>query len=91
MSEHAFELLGRQVEDGGVTLVFRCSSCGGECRLFLRDDDPLKERYLVSCACGAQVNMYFGSPLVGRALLRSLKRCPETPEEYHRCPAPMLN
>lgn len=91
MSESPFELLGRQVVEGGVTLVFRCSACGEECRLLIRDDDPLKDRYPVSCACGAQVSMFFGSPLVGRSLLRSLKRGPETPEEYHRCPASMMN
>ncbi len=91
MPKSPFDLLGRQVVEGGVTLIFRCAACGGECRLTLRDEDPLRDRYPVACACGASVNMYFGSPLVGRALIRSIKRSPETPDEYHRCPASMMN
>lgn len=91
MPKHPFELLGREVVEGGVVLIFRCTACGGESRLTILDDDPLDGRYPVACACGAQVAMHFGSPRLGRSLLRSLKRSPEAPEEYHRCPAPMLN
>jgi len=91
MPKGPFELLGREVVEGGVTLIFRCTGCGGESRLTILDDDPLEDRYQVTCACGARVSMYFGSPRIGRALLRSIKRTPEAPEEYHRCPAPMLN
>ncbi len=91
MPNSPFDIMGRQVVEGGVVLVFRCNACGQEVRLLIRDDDSLKDRYPVACACGVEVNMFFGSPLVGRSLLRSLKRTPETPDEYHRCPASMMN
>lgn len=91
MPKSPFEILGREVVDGGVVLVFRCTACGRESRLTLLDDDPLDGRYPVACACGARVNMHFGSPLLGRALLRSIRRSPETPDDYHRCPAPLMN
>ena len=91
MPKSPFEILGRQVVEGGVVLVFRCTACGRESRLALRDDDPLDGRYPVACPCGVEVNMCFGSPMLGRALLRSIKRSPESPDEYHRCPASMMN
>lgn len=91
MPKPPLELLGREVVEGGLVLIFRCRVCGREHRLRILDGDSLEGRYPVSCACGIRVDMYFGSPALGRSLLRSLRRSPETPEEYHRCPSPALN
>ncbi len=91
MGKRPFELLGRQLVEGGIVLVFRCAACGNEARLKILDDDPLSGRYPVACPCGAEVSMYFGSPAIGRALLRSLRNAPARPDEYHRCSVPMMN
>ena len=89
--EAPFELFGRQLVDGGIRLLFKCMSCQAETSLLLPDQDSLSEKYPVACACGVQVNMYFGSPLVGKALLRSLRRMREPQDGYHHCSSPLLN
>jgi hypothetical protein len=61
----------------------------------IRDTDPLKERYPVACMCGAEVNMFFGSPRVARNMIRALKKEAEAEVEArsgpHRCHSPLLN
>ena len=91
MNKMPFELYGRQLVDGGVRLLFRCAACGADSTLILKDDDALDQKYPVACACGVEVNMYFGSPLVGKALVRSLKRIKEPGDTLHRCQSPLLN
>ena len=95
MSDRPFELKHRQIIDGGLRLIFTCASCEGSVSLDIRDKDSLKERYPVSCMCGAQVSMFFGSPLVARSMLRALKR--EAREAgaagtaLHLCESPLMN
>jgi len=72
MANMPFELVGRRVMNGALCLVFKCE-CGDKVSLVIRDQDPLKERYPVACMCGAEVNMFFGSPRVARNMLRALK------------------
>jgi len=91
MPKRPFELRGRRIVEGGVSLIFQCTGCGEEAALLIRDGDPLKDAYAVACRCGVEANMYFGSPLVGRALLKSLKATPEPEDNYHRCRSPLLN
>ena len=74
MDKRPFELVGKQVLDEALCLVFQCSGCGDRVSLVLRDTDPLRERYPVACICGAEVSMFFGSPRVARNLIKALKR-----------------
>ena len=59
----------------------------------IRDTDPLKDRYPIACMCGAEVNMFFGSPRVARNMLKALRREAEDELEQrqHRCHSPLLN
>ena len=91
MGNMPFELYGRQLVEGGVRLLFRCAGCGADSSLVLKDEDALDQKYPVACACGVEVNMFFGSPLVGKALLRGLKRLKEPGDALHRCQSPLLN
>ena len=91
MGNLPFELRGRRVVDEGVNLIFRCVECGAEGELFIRDQDTLEGNIPFSCPCGVEVNMYFGSPMVGRALLKSLKHVPDPAENYRRCQNPSMN
>jgi hypothetical protein len=84
----------RKVMDGALCLVFKCAECGDKSSLIIRDTDPLQERYPISCLCGAEVNMFFGSPRVARNMLRALKREAEADLEQrtsHRCHSPLMN
>jgi len=93
MANMPFELVGRRIMDGALCLIFKCAECDDKVSLVIRDTDPLKDRYPVSCMCGQEVNMFFGSPLVARNMLRALRR--EAQEELenrqHRCHSPLLN
>jgi len=89
MTKTPFELVGKRLAEGGVDLLFRCAGCGGEVLLFVRDGDELEGKRLVTCACGAQVNMFFGSPRMGRMLIQALKA--EGDDRPHRCHSPLLN
>jgi hypothetical protein len=91
MAERPFELLRRDLMDGGMRLVFKCGACDGEVGLVILDGDPLTEKFPVECSCGIVSKLYFGSPLVGRALLRKLRRQPDPVERHHRCSSPLLN
>jgi hypothetical protein len=91
MADRPFVLLGRDVVEGGVKLIFRCADCGEESPLVILDSDPLDGRYPVACPCGAEANLFFGSPKMGRALIRSIKNTPSAPDEYHECRSPLLN
>jgi hypothetical protein len=91
MGNMPFELFGRRLEEGGVRLLFRCTACGGETSLVLADADALQEKYPVACSCGVEVNMFFGSPLVGKALISTLKKLREPEDTYHHCRSPLLN
>lgn len=75
----------RRVE-GGLGLVFGCTTCGADAVLVLQDEDALQAEYPVECGCGSRVNMHFGSPMVARALLREIKRLPEGMEYDEACP-----
>ena len=92
MANMPFELVGRRVMNGALCLVFKCE-CGDKVSLVIRDQDPLKERYPLACMCGAEVNMFFGSPRVARNMIRALKREAEAEmlERPHRCHSPLLN
>jgi hypothetical protein len=35
--------------------------------------------------------MFFGSPLVGKALISTLKKLREPEDTYHHCRSPLLN
>ena len=50
-----------------------------------------REREPVACQCGVEVNMYFGSPVVGRELIKSLKHVPDPSENYQRGQNPSMN
>ena len=93
MAKMPFELVGRRVMDGALCLIFKCTDCGDKASLVIRDTDPLKERYPVACMCGAEVNMFFGSPRVARNMIRALKREAEAEmlSRAHRCQSPLLN
>lgn len=91
MPTRPFELQGRRNVKGGVSLIFRCTQCGVKTTLFIDDTDDLDQNYPVACPCGVEVNMYFGSPLVGRALLRKLRSTPEPEDQYRRSHEPQLN
>ena len=54
-------------------------------------NDALRERYPLACMCGAEVNMFFGSPRVARNMLRALKREAQADLKPHRCQSPLLN
>lgn len=88
MSKMPFELEGHEAVEGGVLLVFRCISCGAPVHLVIPDKDTLRERYPMACPCGAEANLVFGAPSVGRAILRRLKRSTGDP---HACGSPLLN
>jgi hypothetical protein len=93
MANMPFELVGRRVMDGALCLVFKCAACGDKVSLVIRDTDPLRDRYPLACLCGAEVNMFFGSPRVARNMIRALKREAEAErlERPHRCHSPLLN
>jgi len=91
MDKAPFELYGRALVEGGVKLLFRCNACGEQAHLTLMDSDGLASRYPVSCVCGAEVNMFFGSPKIGQILIKSLKELREPEDTYHRCQSPLLN
>ncbi|RPH47210.1 MAG: hypothetical protein EHM91_06255 [Planctomycetota bacterium] len=93
MANMPFELVGRRIMDEALCLIFKCAACGDKVSLVIRDTDPLKERYPVACMCGAEVNMFFGSPRVARNMLRALKREAEAESVHqpHRCHSPLLN
>ena len=88
MTDTPFELVGKRAAEGGIELLFRCIACGGETPLFLKDGDDLEGKRLVICGCGAQVNMFFGSPRIGRVLIKALE---EQEGPLHRCSSPLLN
>jgi hypothetical protein len=83
-------LVGRELVDGGMKLLFRCGECEERVPLIILDGDELQERYPVACPCGAEVNMYFGVPRVARALLKAMKEDP-LPPGPHECHSPLLN
>lgn len=89
MTNTPFELVGKRLVDGGVDLLFRCIACGEEVALRVADGDELEGKRLVACACGAEVNMFFGSPRMGRMLVKALKA--EGDDRPHRCHSPLLN
>jgi hypothetical protein len=93
MANMPFELVGRRVMNDSLCLVFKCTECGDKVSLIIRDTDPLKERYPVACMCGAEVNMFFGSPRVARNMIRALKKeaQAEVQSRSHRCPSTLLN
>ncbi len=93
MANMPFELVGRRILDGALCLIFKCAGCGDRVSLVIRDTDPLKDRYPVACMCGAEVNMFFGSPRVARNMLRALRREAEDElaQRQHRCQSPLLN
>jgi hypothetical protein len=91
MPKMPFELLGREIVEGGIRLIFRCTDCGAEAPLFIGDDDPLQGEYPMACACGKRVNMFFGSPLAGKALLKSVRENPDSREGTPRLPSPSMN
>ncbi len=91
MEPAPFELRECERVEGGIRMVFRCSGCRGETGVVVRDDDPLNGKFHMKCACGAEINLFFGSPGVGRAILRSIKRTGEPPDTLHRCPSVLLN
>lgn len=93
MANMPFELVGRRIMDGALCLVFKCAECSDKVSLVIRDTDPLQERYPIACMCGAEVNMFFGSPRVARNMLKALRREAEDElaERQHRCHSPLLN
>ena len=95
MPNMPFELVGRRVMNESLCLIFKCAGCGDKVSLVIRDRDPLQERYPVACMCGAEVNMFFGSPRVARNMIRALKREAEAEvvarADGHRCRSPLLN
>jgi hypothetical protein len=91
MAHMPFELVGRRIMDEALCLVFKCVACGDKVSLVIRETDPLKERYPVACMCGAEVNMFFGSPRVARNLLRALRREAEAEAQPHRCHSTLMN
>ena len=93
MANMPFELVGRRVLNGALCLLFKCAACGDKVSLVIRDNDPLKDRYPVACICGAEVNMFFGSPRVARNMIRALKREAEAEMlgRPFRCQSPLLN
>lgn len=93
MSHMPFELVGRRVMNEALCLIFQCAECKDKVSLVIRDQDPLQERYPIACMCGAEVNMFFGSPRVARNMIRALKKEAEAELESraHRCSSPLLN
>ena len=93
MAHMPFELVGRRIMNESLCLIFKCVACGDKVSLVIRDNDPLKERYPVACMCGAEVNMFFGSPRVARNMLRALKKEAQAEAQAvpHRCHSPLLN
>ena len=89
MTDTPFELVGKRLVEGGLDLLFRCIACGDEVTLLVKDGDELEGKRLVECACGAQVNMFFGSPRMGRLLLKALEV--EDGAGPHCCHSPLLN
>ena len=89
MTRTPFDLTGKRKVEGGVDLLFRCIACGGEVTLRVADGDELEGKRLVQCSCGAEVNMFFGSPRMGRMLIKALAA--EGEERPHRCHSPLLN
>jgi hypothetical protein len=89
MTNTPFELVGKRDAEGGIELLFRCIACSGQVALPVKDKDGLEGKRLVTCSCGAQVNMFFGSPRMGRLLLQALQK--EGEERPHRCASPLLN
>jgi len=93
MANMPFELVGRRILDNALCLIFKCAECGDKVSLVIRETDPLKDRYPVSCMCGSEVNMFFGSPRIARNMLKALRREAEEEAEQrpHRCASPLLN
>ncbi len=89
MTDTPFELVGKRPVEGGVDLLFRCIACGDEVALLVKDGDELEGKRHVTCACGEQVNMFFGSPRMGRLLLKALQA--EGDPRPHPCHSPLLN
>jgi DNA-directed RNA polymerase subunit RPC12/RpoP len=89
MTNTPFELVGKRLVEDGVSLVFQCIGCGDEVTLLVKDGDELEGKRLVTCPCGAQVNMFFGSPRMGRMLINALKE--EGDDKPHHCHSPLLN
>ena len=89
MTNTPFELVGKRLVEGGLNLLFRCIACGDEVTLLVKDGDELEGKRLVECSCGAQVNMFFGSPRMGRLLVKALKA--GDGGEPHMCHSPLLN
>ena len=89
MTKTPFELVGKRLVEGGVDLLFRCIACTGEVALRVADGDELEGKRLVTCACGAEVNMFFGSPRMGRMLIKALEA--DAVPRIHRCHSPLLN
>jgi len=88
MSRMPFDLESHERVEGGIRLVFLCVDCGERSSLVVLDKDTLKEKYPITCACGARANMVFGSPLVGKALLRKLKH---VSDDARGCRSPLMN
>jgi hypothetical protein len=93
MPNMPFELVDRRVMNEALCLIFKCAECGDRVSLVIRDGDPLRERYPIACMCGAEVNMFFGSPRVARNMIRVLKREAESEASPrpHSCRSPLLN
>ena len=89
MTRTPFELTGKRKVEGGVDLLFRCIACNEVVTLRVADGDELEGKRLVQCACGAEVNMFFGSPRMGRMLIKALAA--EGEASPHRCHSPLLN
>jgi hypothetical protein len=89
MTNSPFELVGKRLVEGGVDLLFRCIACNEEVPLRVEDGDDLEGKRHVQCACGAEVNMFFGSPRMGRTLVKALKA--EGDATPHACRSPLLN
>ena len=79
MANMPFELVGRRIMDGALCLIFKCAACDDKVSLIIRDTDPLKDRYPVSCMCGAEVNMFFGSPRFKPPVFSSLVNVVHSP------------
>jgi hypothetical protein len=88
MSRLPFDLESHERVEGGIRLLFQCAACGGRASLVILDRDSLKDKYPLACPCGAEANLVFGSPAVGKAILRKLKR---TGDERRECRSPLLN
>lgn len=91
MPKTPFVLMGRNVVEGGLELIFRCAECCREISLRVDDGDALDGRYPVACPCGTEVNMYFGAPMVSRMLLRKLRATPDPRDSFRRSSQAITN